>query len=207
VPRGKESLLLERIEALLRTDGSRYVDMGAVLRVYRCTCGQSHVTWPKDRDHSKYYAAPAELVLGRDGRPRVWGGRYDRLLRCYVGPPESPIELKCHAGQVQLLTLEGNDAYGRPLDSDEVLTILAVGSPGAGKTMGATTKALLNSLSAPNTTGSLLGPTDDRRKICWEAFLEICPRAWVADIKLSDKEIVLANNVRVQVLAAKVSSA
>jgi len=206
LPRGKESLLVEQIEALLRTDGSRYVDTGATLRVYRCTCGVSHVEWPKGKDHAPYFAAPAELVLDQFGKPRVWGGRYDRVLRRYVGAPGATTELKCHAGQIQLLTLAGNDAYGRPLDSPDVLRILALGSPGAGKTMGATTKALLMALEAPNTTGALLGPTGDRRQILWDAFLEICPRGWVQSVKTSKKEILLINNTVVQVLAAKASS-
>jgi hypothetical protein len=206
LPRGKASLLVEQIEALLRTDGSRHVDLGATLRVHRCTCGVSHVDWPKGKDHSKHFAAPAELVTDATGKPRVWGGRYDRLLRRYVGDLESTTELKCHAGQIQLLTLSGDDAYGRPLDSPEVLRILALGSPGAGKTMGAVTRALLMALDRPNSTGGLIGPTGDRRQILWDAFLEVCPRAWIQDIRTSKKEIVLVNNTVVQVLAAKASS-
>ena len=180
--------------------------MGATLRVYRCTCGESHVTWPKDKDHSKYFAEPAELVLDKDGKPRVWGGRYDRVLCRYVGPAEEVVELKCHPGQIQLLTLEGDDAYGRPLEAPGVLRVLALGSPGAGKTMGACTKALLNALEAPNTTGGLLGPTGDRRKVVWDSFLEICPPSWIQQIRRSDNEVVLASNVKVQILAAKSSS-
>lgn len=201
MPRGRKSLLIEEIESLLRVDGSRFADMGATLRVYRCTCKTDHVAWPKGKDHSKHFAAPAELAT-----PKIYGGRYDRLLRCYVGPAETTRELKCHEGQVQLLTLTGDDVYGRPLDSDEVLRILAIGAPGAGKTLGAVTRALLMALDRPNSTGGLIGPTGDRRQILWDGFLDICPREWIQDVKNSKKEIVLCNNTVIQVLAAKSSS-
>lgn len=200
MPRGRRSLLIEEIEGLLRADGSRFVDMGAVLRAYRCTCNTDHVSWPAGRDHSPYFAEPAELV------GRIHGGRYDRLLRRYVGPAQDLRELKCHEGQFQLLTLEGDDAYGRRLDSPEVLRILALGSPGAGKTMGAVTRAILMALDRPNSTGGLIGPTGDRRQILWDAFLEICPQEWISSVRTSKKEITLANNTVIQVLAAKASS-
>ena len=180
--------------------------MGACLRVYRCTCGISHTEWPKDRDHSRFYASPAELITDATGKVRVWGGSYDRVLRRYVSQVAKPTELKCHPGQIQLLTLQGDDAYGRKLDSGEVLRILALGSPGAGKTMGAVTRALLMALDRPNSTGGLIGPTGDRRQILWDAFLEVCPPGWVQAIQASKKQIVLANNTVVQVLAAKSSS-
>jgi hypothetical protein len=180
--------------------------MGARLRVFRCSCGRPHTEWPKGDDHSPFHAEPAELVLGPDGKPRVWGGAYDRVLRRYVGPADKLTELKCHAGQVQLLTLDGDDAYGRPLDSPEVLRILALGSPGAGKTMGAVTRALLMALERPNSTGGLIGPTGDRRQILWDAFLEVCPGAWIQAVQASRKQITLVNNTVIQVLAAKASS-
>lgn len=192
--RSERSLLREQIRSLLRADG-RFVDMGAQLRVWRCTCGVAHREYARGGSrHGQRHegeAAPAELL------PTVYGGRYDRLLRRYVGVPEQVREMKCHPGQVEVLTM----------DTTGILRVLALGSPGAGKTFAAVTRSLLMALARPNSTGGLIAPTNDRRQILWQAFLELVePAGWLEDVSTTRKEITLVNRVIVQILAAKSSS-
>lgn len=196
MPRSKKTLLKEQLQSLLRA-GDRHVDTAIQFRVYRCSCGVAHADWPKGKDHGKHQARPAETI------GPVYGQRYDRLLRKYVAPASSVYEVKVHEGQAQLVTLSGLDAYDRPIDERGVLRVLALGSPGAGKTMGAVALALRLACERPNSTGGLIGPTNDRRKILWDSFLEICPPAWVEDVSVTRKEIRLVNGNVIQVLAAK----
>jgi hypothetical protein len=204
VPKSRKTLLREELQDLLYGGDARLIDMGAVLRVYRCSCGIAHAEWPEGKDHSAHGPEPAELVLGKDGQPRIWGGLYDPLLRKYVGPSEHPIELKCHEGQVQLLTLDGNDAYGRPLDSDDVLSVLGLGGPGAGKTYAIVLAAVLDALDRPNSAGAMVAPISQGRDVLYETWDELClPADWVKPIKRSKSMIVLANNTKVHVRAAK----
>jgi len=133
-------------------------------------------------------AEPAELI------PRVYGGVYDRLAREYVRPPDSPVEVSCHEGQLPLLTFE--EPY--------VARVLALGAPGGGKTFAIVRRALLNCLDRPNSIGGLVAPTDERRQIVWRDFLELVePLGWIEDVRESKKEIILKNRSVVQVLAAK----
>lgn len=185
----KKRLLRERVEALVRAD-DRWVDMAAQLRVMRCSCGVAHIDWPADKLHQGE-PQPAELL------PTVYGGRYDRLNRCYVGPAERLVEIQCHEGQVPVLTFE----------DDSVMRVLALGSPGAGKTFAAVRKALLLALARPNSIGGLVAPTGDRREIVWRDFLEACPPDWIEHVAQSKKEIRLKNGTVIQVLAAKRSAA
>lgn len=189
MPRSQKSLLKELIAAKLRRD-DRFVDVGAQLRVWRCNCNRDHIDYRPGEPHSGD-AAPAELL------DRVYGGRYDRLLRRYVGPPRTITELKCHPGQVEILTM----------DTTGLLRVLALGSPGAGKTFAAITRALVMALDRPNSTGGLIAPTGDRRQILWDGFLEIAqPLGWVESVSTTKKSITLVNRVVVQILAAKSSS-
>jgi len=189
LPRSEKSLLREQIASLLRRD-DRYIDLGAQLRVWRCPCGIPHREWPAGKPHD-FAAEPAELL------PTVYGGRYDRLLRKYVGEPKVIREIACHEGQIPVLTF----------DEPGVLRVLALGSPGAGKTFAAVRRALLMGIARPNSVGGLIAPTNDRRQILWRDFLEACPPEWLEDVKTSKKEIVLANRTVIQVLAARASSA
>lgn len=185
----QRTILKQQISALIRAD-DRFVDMAARLRIMRCNCGVAHIDWPDSRPHTGE-VEPAELL------PRIYGGRYDRLNRCYVDGLERIHEIHCHDGQVPVLTFE----------DDSVMRVLALGSPGAGKTFAAVRKALLLALDRPNSIGGLVAPTGDRREIVWRDFLEACPQEWVAHISLSKHEIALKNGVIVQVLAARHSSA
>lgn len=129
--------------------------------------------------------------------PRVYGGRYDRIGRRYVGQPEQVQEISCHAGQVPLLTF----------DEPGVARVLALGAPGGGKTFAIIRRALLNALDLPNSIGGLVAPTGDRRQILWRDFLELVePLGWIEDVSVSRKEIILLNRAVIQVLAAKKAS-
>ena len=190
MPSSQRTLLRQQLESLLRAD-DRYIDMAAQLRVYECSCGIPHIDFPTGRRHDGE-AKPARLL------ERVYGGVYDRLKRCYVTDraPKVIHEMKCHEGQVPLLTF----------DDDSVMRLLALGSPGAGKTFAAVRKALLLALMRPNSTGGLIAPTGDRKEIVWRDFLEACPPQWIEHVRPSKNEIQLKNGVVVQVLAARHSS-
>ena len=174
MPASNKTLLKERIRRLSR-ESDRYVDIAAQLRVYR-------------RNVADTAAEPAELL------PRIYGGRYDRLARKYVGPAEKVTEISCHAGQVPLLT------FAEP----GVARVLALGAPGGGKTFAAIRKALLCALDRANSIGGIVAPTNDRRQIVWRDFLELVePLGWIEEVKQTAKEIVLVNRTVVQILAAK----
>ncbi len=136
---------------------------------------------------------------GEEVLPSVYGGRFDRLLRMYVKPDESnggPLQaqiVQCHEGQLPLL-LHNNPAH---------LRVVALGSPGAGKTFAAVRRALRNALDRPNSIGGMVGPTGDRRLILWRDFLELAePLGFVKEVRPSKKEITLYNGTVIQVLAA-----
>ena len=166
----------ERLEELLFVHG-RYVDVAFQFRLWRRVDGA---------------ARPGELL------PTVYGGRYDKLLRLYVpvGPDDPPLkvqEISCHEGQLPLLL--HNDS--------KILRLLALGTPGVGKTFGATRAAAKLCAMRPNSIGGMVGPTNDRRLILWRDFLELVePLGWVKEVRQTRKEIVLVNGTVVQVLAA-----
>lgn len=173
MPKGQKTELIERLNRLLKV-GDRYVDVGIQLRV-----------WERGPDDQ---ARPGRLL------DRVYGGRYDRLARRYIGPPGRVVELSCHEGQLPLLLF----------DEVGVARVLALGPPGGGKTFAVIRKALLLALDRPNSIGGLIAPTGDRKQILWRDLLAIIqPLGWVDDISVTRKEITLANRTVFQVLAAK----
>lgn len=175
MPRSERTLARDKLRKLL-DPANRFIDLGVQLRVHQ---------------RGKDGAEPGALL------PRVYGGRYDRIAREYVGPPERIVEVSCHAGQVPLLTF----------DEPGVARVLALGAPGGGKTFAIIRRALLNGLSLPNSIGGLVAPTGDRRQILWRDFIELVePLGWIDDVSFTRKEIILANGAVVQVLAAKKSS-
>jgi hypothetical protein len=186
--RSAKAELLRSITELLMID-DRFVDMGAQLEVYACKCGTDH---SQIHDALEHEAVPAEVL------PKVYGGRYDRLLRKYVGPPAKTELVKCHRGQVSLLTF----------DEKGVARVLALGAPGGGKTFAAVIRALLNCLERPNSTGGLVAPTNDRRRILWNEFMALVePLGWIEYANESKKQIRLRNGCVIDVLAAKKPSA
>ncbi len=176
--------------------------MGARLRLYECSCGRPHAPPnAKSKDEAQRYLRElqGEVHVPRPGRllPRVYGGRYDKRLRRYVGRPEKIEEISCHSGQLPLLAFDG----------EHVKRLLALGSPGAGKTFAALRYALLEALKWPNTNGALIAAIGDRRQILWDEFLGLVePLGWVESVALQRKQIRLVNGVRVDVLAAKAGS-
>src|SRR5688572_8120225 len=135
--RAKRTELIEKISQRLNP-ASALVDMGLQFEVWRCTCGKPHETWPKSVAH-EHKPEPAEVL------PEIYGGTYNRILRRYVAPSAAPRKVACHDGQVEILTL----------NTEGLLRVLALGSPGAGKTFCAVRRALRMALDRPNTTGGL----------------------------------------------------
>jgi hypothetical protein len=201
VRRARQTELLEQLSRKL-DPANRYVDCAVQLQVWRCVCGLSHAPSSQDPGEVKRHTealrrlshepTPSELL------PRIYGGKYDRLTKRYVGRADKVVPLACHEGQLPLLTF----------DEPGVLRVLAIGSPGAGKTFGAVRKGLIEALKWANTIGALVAPTGDRRQILWRDFLELVePLGWVEDVSVSRKEITLVNRTVIQVLAAKAPSA
>lgn len=176
MPRTNRSELRDRVKNLLRAH-DRFVDLGVRVQVVRRIDGE---------------VIPGEI------RPTIYGGRYDRLMRRYVGAPENIQTITATPGQLGLLEF----------DEPGMLRLLALGAPGAGKTYGAVRKALIKALQRCNSTGGLVGPTNDRRMILWTDFLNLVePLGFVEEVQKTDKRIVLKNNTVIEVLAAKKPSA
>jgi hypothetical protein len=174
---------IERIERLTLADEgggkARYVELGARVRVFR--------RGPDGK------AQPAERL------PWLFGGRYDRLEGRYVAPPENPIELTIHPGQIPLVRLMGEPGVRR---------VLGLGAPGGGKTRGIVTVAVLFSLWRHHGLGGVVSPVRDKLDIVWKRYLEIMePAGWVRRTILRDREIWLENETIVQFRAAKKQSA
>lgn len=148
----EEDKLLAAVERALLV-GDRYFDCGLQLRVWKR--GKGGV------------AVPGKLL------PKVYGGRYDRFLRKYVGAPEHVDELSCHKGQLPLLLWDDPDKRW----------LMALGTPGVGKTYALLTKAALLIADRPNSNGGIVAPTGERRDIVWDEFLDIIgPLGWIDDM-------------------------
>lgn len=175
MPRSERTLLIEQIRELLLADG-RFADFAFQFRVYERVDGS---------------AVPGKLL------PTVYGGRFDRLSGAYITPQPKDLEIhevECHAGQLPVLV----DRKGQ-----SPFRLVALGSPGAGKTFAAVRRALRNVAERPCSIGALVAPTNDRRLILWRDFLELAEtRGLVRSIQQTRKEIVMTNGTVVQVLAA-----
>jgi hypothetical protein len=92
-------------------------------------------------------------------------------------------------------------------DDPGIARVLALGSPGGGKTFAIIRKALLLALDRPNSIGGVVAPTNDRRQIVWRDLVELLePMGWIESVAETKKEITLANRTTFQVLAAKRAS-
>lgn len=200
MPRSELSLIKERLTKAL-DPSRRLVDIAVQLEVWKCKCGHAHAPTDPSPDAFKRHI---EFLRGFEHEPiadyrlgKVYGGKYDTLAKRYVGRADNVVPIKCHEGQLPLLTF--NDP--------SVVRLVSLGSPGAGKTFGVVRRAAIEVCKWPNTMGGLVAPTDDRRQILWRDFLELLePLGWIDDISYSRKEIRTVNNVIVQILAAKKSS-
>lgn len=141
--RSPKRVLVEKVRTLSIPDGERYVDLGARVRVYR-----------RDSDGQP---VPAEWL------PWVFGGKYDRLTACYVGPPDLAAvrELKIHSGQIGVVNAIGSGQR----------RIVSVGPPGGGKTEGNVTVACLLALERCNGIGGMVVPVAGAQPILWDKFL------------------------------------
>lgn len=178
MPRSQRTELLVELQRLLRlTD--RYVDCAVRLRIYeRGADGRP---------------TPGELL------PRVYGARYDRVERRYVGPATVVHEIPCHRGQLEILLCE----------TPGLARVLAIGPPRGGKTRAAIIKFLLMALDNPNETAGLVGPTGSRTKqTVWDDSVRLWGALGLLDGEpsKSNHEIYLVNGVTAQVLAARRSS-
>jgi len=190
MPRSLASLLREEIAGLVGEEG-RYLDMAAQLAVYRCSCGVPHHEWPDGRDHAGHYPVRAEIL------PRVYGGRYDQVRRRYDAAPATDVlEVPCHDGQLPVLL------FAEP----GILRVLALGTPGAGKTTCAVIRGVMQALDHPGTQGALVAPVSDRRDVLVEKFQELVPAHWVADQLPKGKGYVLKNDSTIWILSAKRAS-
>jgi len=177
MPPGQRTVIVQTIRDLLRTD-DRFIDIAARLRVW---------------DRGPSGPVPGEVL------PRVYGGRYDSLLRKLVPvvpgtPPLHIVELSCHRGQLELLEHDGGGGVRR---------VLALGPPGGGKSYAAVTKAILLGLPGNRTIG-LVAPTNDRRRTVWDYLCKIGEEhGWIAPggVKDSKKEIRFVNNTVFQVVS------
>lgn len=165
---------VERINALC-DESTRFVDVGARIRVYK--------------RGSDGKAEPSHWL------PWVYGGRYDSFISSYVGPPERYDEIPVHTGQVRLL---------ESIEDPGIRRVLAMGSPGGGKTMNIVVVAAILSLSRPHSIGGVVAPTQQRLKIVWRKFLELArPKGWVRAVRPGDGEIHLVNGTILQFVSAK----
>ena len=179
--RSPRKLYIERIRELC-SEEDRFIDMGAVVRVYRRGVNGK--------------AEPGDVL------PWGYGGIYDRLIGQYVEASKSPVEFKVHAGQAKFL---------ETFDDPTCLRVLGLGAPGGGKTEGIVTVATLLCLWRPNGIGGMVAPTRDRLKILWNKFIKLVgPLGWIKPgdegIRKGDLEIHLRNGTILQFVAAKKQS-
>jgi hypothetical protein len=168
--RSPKRVYVERIRAGARSaDSERFVDIGARVRVYR-----------RGPDGN---ASPAELL------PRVYGGRYDKLTKRYVGPPENVSEIAIHSGQVPLVEAIGTD----------LRHVVGIGPPGGGKTEGNVSVAVLLGLRRCNAIVGMVVPVADARKILWDKLTNrLAPLGWIDDVRVADGEMRLVNGTLYQ---------
>ena len=176
MPRSQRTELLEKIKAILSPGGgTREVDCAVQLQV-----------WRRKGDGDPY---PSELL------PRVYGGRYDRLLRRFVGPAGAPKVLRVHEGQAELIlaALDGTHRH-----------VLALGAPGGGKTLGAVAVAVCLACLTANDLGGVIAPTQKRLLIVWRDFLRVAkPLGLIDQVREATHEVRFNNRTWVQFLAAK----
>lgn len=151
-------------------------------------CGLRFRLWHRENDR----AVPGELL------PTVYGGIYDRIDRRYIGASARARELPLSVGQRDFVL------RSRPGEA----RCLALGTPGAGKTMALVNLAIRKALENPNRIGGLIGATDQRRRIIWDKLLDLLrPLGWIDEVAESRREITMCNGFVFQVLAAKRQSA
>ncbi len=156
----------------------RFVDVGAQVRVWR----------HRDEEGN---AKPGELL------PTVYGGRYDRLLKTYVGPPQNIHELKIHPGQLPLVLWD-------PSTNPGIMHVMALGTPGVGKTTSLAIKAAIEGIRSPNLKIGMVAPTRERREILWSEFLDLVqPLGWVEDINTLKQRIKLTSGTIYDFVAAQ----
>lgn len=139
-------------------------------------------------------AQPCELL------PWEFGGRYDTLAACYIGPadPANVREIKVHGGQVPLVDAIGGGKRW----------ILSIGPQGGGKTEGNVSVAALLSLYRCNSIGGMVVPVADARAILWKKFIaRVGPFGWIAEERTGAGEILLKNGTLLQFRATAKQSA
>jgi hypothetical protein len=173
--RSPRKLLQERVRALSVSAAERYIDIAAQARVYR-------------RD-------AAGLPVAGELLPRVFGGKFDRLIGRYVGPPDVIAEVKIHSGQVDLVNAIGSDSRH----------VLGIGPQGGGKTEGNVSVAVLLSAWRCHAIGGMVAPVDGGRQILWDKFINRVESLGWIDGKPSPKrgEIKLRNGTTLQFRSTK----
>lgn len=163
---------IERARAL---SSESLVDVGVQVRVYR--------RGPDDKPQ------PAELLCGPDGQPLVWGGRYDRRQRRYIGPPGKVRRWKAHPGQIKLIAF----------DEPNVGRVLCLGAPGGGKSESVALWAALQAIARENGIGGVVAPTEARLAILWRKIAALLdPGGWLLPGGASDWEMHLVQGTILQ---------
>ena len=106
--------------------------------------------------------------------PRVWGGRYDQVLRAYVAdPPEKVIDLSVSPAQLEFLLAEGGPKRK-----------LLKGAPGGAKTETINREAILWSAVLCNRPGGWVAPNADKVEIGLNKYLAVVePAGWLDDVR------------------------
>ncbi len=187
MPKSEATALIERIERTLYTH-ARYVDCAVRLVVYETGPDGSPV--PSERDPYVTH------------RSRVYGGRYDKLLKEYVLDdhgkrvvPERVQEVTCTVAQFRFCTIKKRG----------LKRVIGIGAMGAGKSEAGAIRALLEALERPNTCGGVLAPTGPQlTKIRDEKLLPLLNRlGFVEDYQTVKKRCVLVNGTIIEFSAAQ----
>jgi hypothetical protein len=178
--RSPRKVLQEKIRDLTRPEGERFVDIAAQARVYR-----------RGPDGT---AQPAEWL------PRIFGGKFDRLVGRYVGPPDPAniAEVKIHPGQVPIVNAIGSDRWH----------VLSLGAQGGGKTEGNVSVAVLLSAWRCHSLAGMVAPVDSGKLILWTKFLNrVEALGWLdGEPRLKSSEVQLKNGTILQFRSTKKQS-
>ena len=153
----------------------RIADLTSVVEVYR---------WNDDHTEPVFVERIA----------KTWGGRWDQTLDRYDGQSDAPTVFKIHEGQRGLIEHEGPERH-----------VIALGTPGVGKTDAVALKAILCALAHPGKLGAVIAPHLDQAEIIFDRIRSLAPH-FILRATWYDKKITFIDGCVIEFRQAKETS-